>query len=80
MVKLTCTLIKEVQKFPGLGLYTGIFVIYLQCPSKESRTATIIFYFLCLLYIFSTAVLVCDFLTSMVQLDLFGEVKILSVA
>ena len=59
---LTCTLANEVQLFPGLGLYSGIFVIYLQCPSKESRTAIIIFFVLCLLYVLSTAVIVCNLL------------------
>jgi hypothetical protein len=43
---LTCTILaKEVQSsFLGLGIYSGIFAIYLQCPSKESRTAIIVFY------------------------------------
>ena len=59
-VPCTCSLAKEVQLFPCLGLYSGIFVIYLQCPSKESRTAFIIFYVLCLLYVLSTATVVCD--------------------
>ena len=43
---LTSTLAKEIQLFPGPGLYSGIFAIYLQCPKKESRTAMIIFYVL----------------------------------
>jgi len=47
------------------GLYSGIFAIYLQCPSKESKTATIVFYLLCVLYLLSTATLVCDFLNIM---------------
>ena len=51
---------KEVQLFPGLGLYSGIFIIYLQWRSKDSRTATIIFYALCLLYILSTVTVVGD--------------------
>ena len=53
---------KEVQLFPGLGIYSGIFAIYIQCPSKESRTATIVFYALCLLYVLSTATVVSDLL------------------
>ena len=60
---LTCTFAKEVQSFPGVGIYSGIFTIYIQHPSKESRTATIIFYALCLLYVLSTATFVCDFIT-----------------
>ena len=54
---------KEVQLFPGLGIYSGIFSIYLQFPSKESRTAITVFYTLCLLYILSTATVVSDLLT-----------------
>ena len=51
---------KEVQLFPDLGLYSGIFAIYLQFASKESRMTTVIFYALCLLYILSTATIVND--------------------
>jgi hypothetical protein len=53
---LTCTLARS----PGSGVYSGIFTIYLQYPSKESRTATIVFYALCLLYVLSTATVVLD--------------------
>ena len=60
-------LAKEVQLFPGLGLYSAIFVIYLHGPSKESRTATIIFYVICLLYVLSTAALVSDFIGAILQ-------------
>jgi hypothetical protein len=59
---LTCTLAKGVQLFLGLGIYSGIFAIYLQCPSKESMTAIIVFYVLCLLYILSMATVVMDLL------------------
>ena len=61
---LTCTvtLAKEVQLFPCPGLYSGIFAIYLQCPKKDSRTAMIVFNVLCLLYLLSTATVVCDLL------------------
>ena len=59
---LNFTLAKEVQLFPGLGVYSGIFALYLlvQCRSKESSTATIIFYAICLLYVLSTATFLCD--------------------
>ena len=58
---LTCTLAKEVQLILGLGLYSGIFTIYLLlCPSKKSRTTIIHFYAVCLLYILSTASFVSD--------------------
>ena len=53
-------LAKEVQLFPCLGLYSGIFAMYLQCPSKKSRTAIILFYAVCLLYVLSTASFVSD--------------------
>ena len=57
----------EAQLFPGptLGLYSGIFAIYLQCLSKESRTGNITFYVLCLLYVLSTATVVSDLLTNL---------------
>jgi hypothetical protein len=64
---LTCTLAKEVQLLPGLGLYSGIFAMYLGCPRNESRTATIIFYALCLLYVLSTATIVVDLLTTILE-------------
>ena len=60
---VTCILAKEVQLFPGLGIYSGIFVIYLQCRSPESRTTNIVFYALSLLYILSTATIVSDLLS-----------------
>jgi hypothetical protein len=47
---LNCTLANEVQFFLGIGIYSGIFALYLQCPLKESRPAIIVFYVLCLLY------------------------------
>jgi hypothetical protein len=61
---LSCTLSKEVtvHLFLGLGVYTGIFALYLQCPSKESRTAIISFYVLCLLYALSMATVAMDLL------------------
>ena len=59
---LTCALqvAKKVQLFHCLGLYSGIFAIYLQCPSKESRTANILFCAVGLLYVLSTAAFVSD--------------------
>jgi hypothetical protein len=48
----------------GLGIYTGIFALYLQCPLKESRTATIVFYVLCLLYALSMATVAMDLVQS----------------
>ena len=53
---------KEIQLLPGLGIYSGIFVLYLQCRSPESRTANMVFYTLCLLYVLSTANIVMDLL------------------
>ena len=59
---LTCTLAKEVQLFPGLGIYSGIFAIYLHCARKESRETTTIVYALCLLFVLSTGVVIGDLL------------------
>ena len=67
------TLAKEIQLFSGTGLYSGIFAIYLQCPKKDSRTAMIVFYVLCLLFVLSTASVVCDLLNTI--LDLYMEVS-----
>ena len=47
---LTCTLAKEVQLSPDLGIYSGILAIY---SSKKSRTATIVFYVLFTLAVIS---------------------------
>ena len=62
---LTCTLAKEVQLFPGLGIYSGIFAIYLQLSftRKEPKTTNVVFYALCLLYVLSTATFASDLLT-----------------
>jgi hypothetical protein len=58
----SCTLAKEVHLFLGLGVYTGIFALYLQCPLRESKTAIIVFYVLCLLYALSMATVAMDLL------------------
>ena len=59
-----CILANEVQLFSDLGLYSGIFAMYLQLecqPNKStSRTATIIFYAICLLFVLSTVDFVSD--------------------
>ena len=64
-LELTCAPAKEVRLFPCLGLYSGIFAIYLQCPSNESRsrTAMTIYYVLCLLYVLCSVTFVLDLLT-----------------
>ena len=55
---LCCMLVaKEVQLSPGLGVYSGIFAIYLQF-----RKAIIVFYILCLLYVLCAVTVVCDLL------------------
>ena len=59
----------KVQLFPGLGLYSGIFALYLQCLSKTSRMATIVFYALCLLYFLSTATIVGDFVAFILEVS-----------
>ena len=61
---LNCTLAKEIQLFPDLGLYSGLFAIYLQCLSKRTGTALVLFYAVCLLYVLSAATFVCDLVAS----------------
>ena len=60
---------KEVRLFPDLGIYSGIFAIYLQIESKDSRTRTIIFYALGLVYVLSTATVVCDLIEALIVSD-----------
>ena len=79
---LTCTLAKVVELFPGLGLYSGIFAVYLQCSSDKSRTAIIHFYTLCLLYVLSTASILSDLVVAILQVSdnpICKNVKFLSV-
>ena len=54
---------------PGLGVYSGIFAIYLQHPAKDSRTAIIIFYVLCLLYVLSTVTVVNDIINTALRVS-----------
>ena len=55
---LCCMLVaKEVQLFPGLGVYSGILAIHLQF-----RKANIVSYILCLLYVLCAVTVVCDLL------------------
>ena len=65
----TCTFAKEDQLFPGLGLYSGLFAVYLQCSSSKSRTAIIHFYALCLLYVLSTVTVVSDLVIVTLQVS-----------
>ena len=73
--KISVLCAKEVQLFPGLGIYSGIFAIYfkLQFASKDSRTTTIIFYALCLLYVLSTATVISDLLISIIDSDVSNK-------
>ena len=63
----TCTFPKLL--FPGIGLYSGIFVMYIQCKPDKSRTSTILFYTLCLLYVLSTATIVADLVALILQVS-----------
>ena len=74
---LTFTLAKKVQLSLGLGIYSGIFVMYLQCPSKESRTTIIVFYVLCLLYVLSVASVVSDSLGFILEVSKNSICKII---
>ena len=57
---------KEVQLFPNIGVYSGIFALYFQFPSIESRprTSNFVFYILCLLYVLCAATAACDLLAN----------------
>jgi hypothetical protein len=67
---LNYTLAKQVQLFLGLlGIYSGIFAMYLQCPSKESRTAIFVFYVLCLLYVLSMTDVASDLLQNILDVS-----------
>ena len=68
---LTCTLAKEVRLTPGLGIYCGIFAIYIHCvlARKESRESNTIFYALCLLFVLSTAAVVSDVLKCIIDVS-----------
>ena len=71
-VPLVLLVAKEIQLFPGLGIYPGIFAIYLQCPSDESRTqrADVVFYtIICLLYVFCAASVVSDLISITLQVS-----------
>jgi hypothetical protein len=68
--KISVLCAKEVHLFLGdLGIYTGIFALYLQCPSKESRMANIVFFVLCLLYVLSIATVVSDLLETILEVS-----------
>ena len=75
LCSLTCTLAslsaKEVQLYSGLGLYSGIFALYLRCSSNKStgRTAYVVFFVLCLLHILSTATIICDLVTVILEVS-----------
>ena len=62
----------------GLGIYSGIFAIYLQFSftRKEPRTTNIVFYALCLLYVISTAAtFACDLPAGIIEVT-FSSVRI----
>ena len=66
---LTRTLVtKEIQLFPGLGLYSGIFAMYVQYPQNKSRTASIISYALSFLYVLSTVSAVADLVALIIEI------------
>ena len=62
---------KEVQLIPGLGIYSGILVIYFQCQSNKStgRTTTIVVYPICLLYVLSTVNFVSDLVAVILEVS-----------
>ena len=65
MVRYVLQLVPLQKKyFPGLGLYSGIFAMYLQCPSKRFGMALILFYAVCLLYVLSAATFASDLVSA----------------
>ena len=64
---LTCTLCYRSPII--LGIYSGIFAMYLQCPSKKSRTASILFYAVCLLYVLTTVTFVGDLVSCILDVS-----------
>ena len=54
---------------PDVGIYSGIFALYLKFQLNKSRKRTIVFYALCLLYVLSTATIVCDFVVIILQIE-----------
>ena len=69
-----CTLAKEVQLFPGLGLYSGIFAcIY---NAYRESPAIILFYAVFLLYVLSTASFVGDLVTLIFEVSNILSVRI----
>ena len=62
---------KEVQLFPNIGVYSGIFALYFQCPSIESRprTSNFVFYILCLLNVLCAATAACDLLANIFRVS-----------
>ena len=68
---LPCALAKQVELFPGLGLYSGIFVMYLQCQSNGStgRMATSVFYAICLLYVLATFSFISDLVVKVISVS-----------
>ena len=77
---LTFTLAKKkVQLSLGLGIYSGIFALYLQCHLKDSRTTFIVFYVLCLLYVLSMAVVISDSLENILNVSNNSICKIIII-
>ena len=64
-----CSMRFNLSNYYSLGLYSGIFFMYLKCQSNKSRKATIVFYALYLLYVLSTATVVCDLVIIILQVS-----------
>ena len=60
LILIINTLAKKSNNSLGSGIYTGIFIMYLLCPSNKSRTTIILFYAMCLLYVLTAVTLVLD--------------------
>ena len=66
-----CFKLYQLLKKSCLGVYSGIFALYLQCPSDESRarSANIVFYILSILYILCAVTVVCDLLEGIFEVS-----------
>ena len=54
-------LLKQCKNYPVPGLYCGIFAMYLQYHASIEGTKNMLpFYALCVLYLLSTGLIVCD--------------------
>jgi hypothetical protein len=74
VLHLLCLLLKQSPAFPGL--YSGIFVLYLQCHASKTDTAkanSFLFSAICFLYILSIATIAFDIVSFVVTTPVSDE-------